>query len=333
MCAFNIKQSEMARLTKRSAKIYSKYKRKYKKKASYKKKKTYKSSSKGYKSNSLTKMARKISANHYLSYGVSSIRKRPTDVTLMKSLKGSSRSVANFAYGAVSAATAGFQSATTVCGVYTPYDVGIYLAQPSTFLLSRHFMESCRLTITLTNQSNVPTFVDLYDIAPRSDLSNSSAYQSPTEAWLAGAGAAATPVYYGAQPFTEQFFVESFKILRVTRINMSAGETAEHRCTYNANQIFKRENSSFGLSATQDQGAYQNLTHFVMMVTRGAPGDADDTTVGSMPTKIDYIVQKQYSWKVVPDGTPTQTFFNTALPTSATKIMELDGDETTFQSA
>jgi len=325
MYAFNIKQSEMARLTKRSRQVMRKSKKTYKKKASYKKK-TYKSSSKGYKSKSIRQMAKKLTSSHYLSYGVSAIRKKYVAPGLTSSLKTQGFNTWSDAYGSLSAATAGAQSIKTVCGVYTPYDV--YKANADS--LNKYYLKTATLAITMTNQCNAPVFVDLYDMVARQDLNSASQFSTPTEAWT---NAGDNPTYYGADPFGVQGVTETFKILRITRINLTAGETAEHRCTYNANQVFSKQDLiAFAATPTKDEDAFGGLTHYIMMVTRGAPADADDNTVGSSITKVDYIVQKTYKFQSVPNVTNDNTV-NTTLATTATKIMELDGDENTFITA
>lgn len=311
----------MARLTKRSRQVMRKTTKTYKKKASYKKK-SYKSSSKGYQSKSLRTMAKKISASHYLSYGISNIRKKYTDAALMKTLRGQGFKSWSDTYGGLNAATAGVQAVTTVHGVYTPYDIYFANAAAST----KHYMKNCQVSVTMTNQCNAPVFVDLYDVVARQDLSTDTSYQSPSETW---ASTAQNPTYYGADPFACQEFTEAFKVLRITRINLTAGETAEHRCNYKAEQIFSRADLGF---LTQDQASLAGLTHFVMMVTRGAPADADNTTVGSAITKVAYIVQKTYKTQTILNVT-NQNTVATTLSTAATKIMELDGDENTFATA
>jgi len=313
----------MARLTKRSKAALKKTYRKRTKKTY--KKKTYKSSSKGYKTKSLRTMAKKISASHYLSYGVSNILQKPPSNALATILKGQGYNVWLDTYGGVNAATAGIQGVTTVCGIYTPYDIDTYLGGT----LDKHMMRNCKLSITMTNQCNAPVFVDLYDVVSRKDLNADYNGQSPSEVWTnEGAG---TETYYGNDPFSCQEFVETFKVLKITRINLTAGETAEHKCTYEANQVFK-ENHNNTIAGTKDQGAYAGLTHFVMMVTRGAAADADNTTVGSSITKVAYIVQKTYKrQQIIQTGNSQAT--STVLSTAATKIMELDGDENTFITA
>jgi len=313
----------MARLTKRSRQVVRKSKKTYKKKASYKKK-SYKSSSKGYRPKSLRAMAKKITSSHYLSYGVSNIRQKPSSAPIKNLLRGQGFVSWSDTYGSLSAATAGVQSYKTVCGVYTPYDIN--LANSTT--LQKHYLVDAKLSITMINQCNAPVFIDLYDMVARGDLTTGTNFQSPSEAWASGGN----PTYYGADPFANQNVTEHFRVLRITRINLTAGETAEHRCNYNAHQIFKGEDIGEAIAATQDQGAYGGLTHFVMMVTRGAPADADDTTVGSAITKVDYIVQKTYKKQNIQQTSNTNTTQST-LGTAATKIMELDGDENTFITA
>lgn len=324
MCAFNIKQSEMARLTKRSKAALKKKTRRSTRAKKYSKK-TYKSSSKGYKSKSIRQMAKKLTSSHYLSYGVSAIRKKYVAPGLTSSLKSQAYNSWSDTYGSLSAATAGVQNVKIVCGIYTPYD--IYKANADN--LEKYYLKTAQLTISMTNQCNAPVFVDVYDLAVRQDLNTASQFNTPSEAWTN----TGTSTYYGADIFSCQEFCESFKILRITRINLTAGETAEHRCTYNANQVFKQQDVlTFGVNPTKDEDAFVGLTHYVMMVTRGAAADADDTTVGSAITKVAYIVQKTYKFQAIPNAANINTT-NTVLPTTATKIMELDGDENTFITA
>lgn len=314
-----------------------KRKRQYKKRPAYKKrkyvKKTYKSSSKGYKSKSINQTAKKI-GTHALSYGKCAMLKKGMNWVLKKSLKDSSYSLKQYNGSAVTAALAGFQSAATITGVFTEYDLTAFPAPPPlSGVLDRSFVKDCSLSITLMNQSNVPTFVDLYDIVARQDRSPITG-NGPLSYWgsnIASSGTGQSSSTYGATPFNSTVFTEGFKVLKITRINMGAGETAEHRCKYTFNRVFKKEIYPNPVASVEDTGSIRGLTHYVLIVTRGAPSDADDLVVGPAPTKIDFIFSKAYKYQ--PTSVGSQVFTTESLPTTQTKIMETDGDEQTYVTA
>lgn len=326
MCAFNIKQSEMARLSRASKRLFKKkktYSKRSRTSTGGSTKRSWKSSSKGYKKKSLMVMAKKISTNHYLSYGTSNIRRKFAQPTLRKALLGLGMRTWTDTYGSIAAATSGVQSVTAICGMYTNYDI----ANSAGASLALQYMKSASLVVNMTNQCNAPVFVDIYETVCRRDVSVDTSTALPSTQWNSTA-----KVQYGATPFQDQGFTELYKVLKITRLNLTAGETAEHRVSYRPEQLFKDNQLTNSATKNRDQYGYAGLTHHLFMVTRGAACDADDSTVGSAITKVAFIVQKIYKNQYPPASTNTLDQ-GTSLPTTATKIMELDGDENLFVTA
>lgn len=318
MCVFNIKQSEMARLTKRSRMVQKKYKKKpYTKKT----KKSYKSSSKGYKKVSLTAKPKRMGSTHWLSYGNPGYFKSVNNANLKKDLKGQGFKAYNTNSVGQMEATAGTQGYGTICAIYDKDDITAYNGS-----LAKHFMNSVTLKISMSNQANASCFVDIYDVQARNDMdvpSNDpmvSPWIDPTQA-----------NYYGTSLFQFQNLTESFKINRVTSLNLAAGETAEHRIVTKPNHLFKDD--ELGASSNTIE-CFRGLTRYVFYVIRGPASDssANEAVVGSLRTKVDFIVSKEYRSQAITNI--TNTFARgTALSTAADKVMELDGDETTIITA
>lgn len=312
MCVFNIKQSEMARLTKRSRMVQKKYKKKpYTKKT----KKSYKSSSKGYKKMSLTAKPKRMGSTHWLSYGNPGYFKGVNSATLKKDLTGQGFKAYNVNSVLQLVCTAGVQGYGTICAIYDNNDIN-----QANGGRTKHFLKSALVKISMSNQANASVFLDLYDIQCRNDVAVSN---DPVDTNFVDATQAA---YYGTSLFQFQNFTETYKINRVTSLNLAAGETAEHRVQIKPGHLFKDDEIG--------SLAYKGLTRYVVYVIRGPASDdtATEATVGSLKTKVDVIVSKEYRIQAVTNT--TNTFARGSnLSTAADKVMELDGDETTIITA
>jgi len=304
----------MARLTKRSRMVQKKYKKKPYKKT----KKSYKSSSKGYKAKKSTFQPKRMGSTHWLSYGSGGSFKSVNNGQLLKDLKGQGFSAYNVNSTGIAACTAGIQGYGTFCAVYNSTDITAYNGS-----LAKHFMKSAVVKISMSNQANASAFVDIYDIQARNDCQIDSA-DPLVSPWID----ATQLTYYGTSLFQFQNFTETFKINRVTSLNLAAGETGEHRMVLKPNHLFKDDDLGSGT------GTFRGLTRYICYVIRGPASDvsSDENSVGSLRTKVDFIVSKEYKSQAITNI--TNSFARGAnLLTTADKVMELDGDETTLITA
>lgn len=178
------------------------------------------------------------------------------------------------------------------------------------------YLRECTSKIFMTNQSNAPQYVDIYDIVARRDQSGGSLYDpvSTIERGLAQTGytntnttsVALDPTFIGVTPFSSQMFCQWFKVLRVTRLNLAGGETAEHVVHTKPNKFF-----DFGsMVDTTYEGYVRYLTQFTLVIQVGAPDDATNTTVSSANAKLDYICTRQYNTHVLAENHVTTEAVN-----------------------
>lgn len=296
------------RSTKKS---YPSYKRKKTQRNTLKKAfKTWKNKTFKRKSQSskLKGKPKKTGSKHWLSYGKSyPVGKRPFINKLTKLLAPTFQ-LLNYA-GRVTPATPGVQAITTIDDQYSPYDIANYnytqysvvpTTGSPTETTTRVILESCTSRSFLTNQSNCPAFIELYDVVSRRDL---QAGKSPVDNWTDGItqerNVTGTSTMVSSTPFQSELFTQNWKVVRVTRLNLAVGETAEHIKTSKPMRLWNHaiEGNQFGGGAIHQMGV-RNLTTFTIMVVIGAP-DNDSTTKTTVSTgtpSIDWVTSKNYRW-------------------------------------
>lgn len=296
-------------------------------------KKTRRSSKKGSKSTyrkktTLNSKPKKVGTSHWLSHGTwGKIKGAKFN---RKWLKGKikvdpSRTWVD-SYGANIVVAAGVQGVANLYGINTPYD--FYIMQTSA--TNRLLVESVSVSASFTNQSNTPTFIDLYDIEARDDTTYlETALTTPLAAFDNGSGGAGQ---YGMTPFESDLFTQTYKITRITRYNLAAGETASHMTSIKPKCVFtKTQDLAYNNGAAKNVGNFGGWTKWCMAVVKGCAADADNNTVGPAACKIDYLIEKRYRFQViVPDSTPV---YAGALSSAATHIMETDGDDAVINTA
>lgn len=219
---------------------------------------------------------------------------------------------------------AGFQAVGLVADMFTPFDIYTYTYNANLGAVGagndKTILESCQTTTTFTNQTNTPTFVDIYDIVARRDIQvmgANSEFYDPAKCWTFGSGTVAGNVAstrLGTTPFMSTLFTQFWKVLRVTRLNLAAGETAEHRATHKPMRVWDHSidyvvrNSiatDTTIQLTVDEGAFKNLTHYTMVVAMGAPGDPDTDSVGTLVSKLDWVTTKNYKYSSIENSAST----------------------------
>lgn len=341
MCAFNIKQSEMP---KRSASIKKLYpaKRRKTQSSTKKTKKTYKKSSGKYKTKKLGGTAKKVGTSHWLSYGTA--QSFPKSKYAYLGGKQSVQSHFNVQRvgrieGSVGIAGQSFDDVsvaydttsikllrdylfsnirndlmnTSSAGGLTGASLGNYNAIDDITLL----LKNCKKTTTFTNQSNGNAYVDIYDLVARRDMGSATSPSTmwtngldqtndPFNATAAGNGVQLQSFAVGSTPFQSQVFCRYWKVLKVTRLCLGAGETAEHVTKMSP---MKKWNMQWNTSdGTTNPTYFRGLTHVTMMVVRGQPTDlASDSTIGITMPEIVYNTTETYATSNFP-GTGTLNY-------------------------
>jgi len=296
---------------KRKASYRKKPSAKRYKKTQYKKK-SRKSSSRGYtKKSSLYAKPTKVGTNHWLSIGNPGYHKSVNNRVLKQSLSGQAIAYYNTAETGQLTCTAGIQGYGLITNFFDSTDITAYLGS-----LTKHFIRGMTSKISMTNQGNAACIVDIYDLQARNDTS-ATPYSLVFSTQMN---------YYGATLFTQQSLLETYKVNRVTSHHLAAGESIEHRTTIQSNHLFKDDE----LGTT----FFRGLSRVVFAVIRGVAADttADENVVGSLRAKVDFIVSKEYKRQAVNNAGTTYSR-GSLMSTAADRVMELDGDETTFITA
>lgn len=226
------------------------------------------------------------------------------------------------AYGSAAVVSAGVQGVANLYGVNTPFDFKTLGITTNGKLL----VEAVHVKVSITNQQNSNVFIDLYDIEARDDTTYlENTVYTPLAAFASGmpAGDAGK---YGVTPFDSDAFTQTYKVNKITKLNLASGETAVHEGSIKQAALFtKGRDAQYSTSAGRDIGNFKGWTKWTMMIIKGPASDADNTTVGPLSAKVDFIVEKRYRFQTI-SADPTPVYAG-VLSSAATKVMETDGDE------
>lgn len=191
-------------------------------------------------------------------------------------------------------------------------------------------LKSCQSKILLTNNTNQTMFVTLYDWVCRRD---SNVAQTPVDYWedsVAASAAATDPTLLGTTPFDSDLFTSTFKVLKVTKIYLGAGEVCEHVKSIQLNKVYDDAIIAYTIGGNQ---LFKGITHGTFMVSHGQPvgddADTDVTLAGTNAEAMYWVASKKFRYQYVQTA---QHSFNvdSTLPTGTltggAQIMETDGD-------
>lgn len=284
-----------------------------------------KPSAKSRSSGSINKSAKKVGTSHWQSYGAGLNNMRKP-----KALRTTEKMLAPITYnvnagGTWSAAT-GLQKAAMVSSVYAPADnnamwnavvAGFTTATDGDPVIAplKIFLKTCTAVTVFTNQTNCNAFLDIYDIVTRKAQPASGTLYTPLAAWeLAQFAFNPDATIYGATPFESPAFCYTYKVKRITRVNLAQGESHEHRVVHKTNRIY---NNTELLNDVNMPG----LTHFTMCVSRGSPADSSIAAVTAALHKIDYITTERYTVQCISGIPPFIATSNTLNTTAVEDVM------------
>jgi hypothetical protein len=279
----------------------------------------------------LNQKANKTATHHWISYGAGLKHKGKP---LPKALSKINAPNTNYVNSVVRIPVPiGQQSAFNLASAYTPYDIAIFNpGVNATFIKnSRVFLESCSQKILSTNMTNVNVFMDLYDVECRRDYLNTADPPSVWSTGLVDQNNAALISDVGSTPFASQLFTQLFKVKRITRVILSAGETHEHITYHKADWLWNHEvDGNPAVAAVNGQQGYKGLTNYTFAVSYGAPVN-DSTTKTQISTSaaaIDCVITKQYRYSYMSSNSSNVQVVTNTLPTAFTVAGEVEGQET-----
>jgi hypothetical protein len=215
----------------------------------------------------------------------------------------------------------GLQGANTLLTMFGPADMNTILTTISSNKTNRAVVMSCSAEIMLTNMDLAPARVTLYDVIARRDIPSSS-LNLPDVAWKVGyadeGGSNSNYSIIGTTPFSNDTFVQFYKVLKITNIVMSQGQTHFHRVNFSPNRLIDGEYINY------DQQGYKGLTCHTMIVHSGMPANdsVTKTQVSTGVTNIDVVNRIQYKYTWLTDNTTNYKVTN-SLPGSFTVAQDL----------
>nr|WAE42462.1 MAG: capsid protein [Cressdnaviricota sp.] len=313
MCVFN---NIMAYTKKR--RVVSK-KRHFKKKANKFTKRKFTNKKRFYKKKSgLSMTPIKQGTSHWVSYGKGPYIKNNTKLSKLEQIVEPNYYLKNAA-GILTPATVGIQAAVQLPGLFTPYDLADQLfpqVQADTSRVYRLLLDNVTQKTMVINQSNAPCFMEFYDCTARHDVTGTFASNTPLAAWTYQ-DTNATVVE--ATPFRSYTFTQYWKVTRITKVVLAAGETHQHIMHIKGPHLVDVAYVSFNSDAnTEDAGGFKNLTSYTFMVLRGSPADTSSHTgTTTSATEIAYTTSKEYTFRGVA-GTGNRVNNTNTLPTTGT---------------
>jgi len=198
-------------------------------------------------------------------------------------------------------------------------DITDITASPAGGLPIRYVVESYQSLLTMTNSSNTPIEVDIYDLTLKRDLSQTGTYTTslgtyqltpaPDALWSTGVrlGAGQQPFpnptevsqVIGSSPFDSQLFRDFFHVKKRTMVSLPQGAVHRHQVlakpSYLVQDSFLQNSVANGILG---------LTGFTMFVVRGYPSTGTEqqeppvpfTTTTPASLSIVQTIRVKYSW-------------------------------------
>lgn len=170
----------------------------------------------------------------------------------------------------------------------------------------------------IKNQSQIHCRIWIYDIIPRSDITNSnSLYTYPDGAWKTSyTDQSSTNTNYqvpGALPYSSALFTQQYIVKKVTNFVIDPGACHIHRVRVTPNKVMDREK----IYNTATYGLWKDVSAAQMFVVHGMP-DNDSTTKTSVSTgncAIDIVFKKEYRYSYLQDN-DSNFYATNSLPTT-----------------
>lgn len=165
--------------------------------------------------------------------------------------------------------------------------------------LQTFFLYSCHVEINITNFSNNPTKVWIYDFSHKKDLPLSGDTYLPSYALTAGATEVSANITdVGQSPFTIPMFTRNYKVHKISELIMNPGETHIHRVMTIYNRLIKPD-TLYWSNSTVSLAALAKFTRGCFCIFHG--GNVWDNTnnlvsVGSAEIGFTAKHVYKYSW-------------------------------------
>jgi len=224
----------------------------------------------------------------------------------------------------------GKQNANILTEMYNAQDINDQISTiiplSANGLTTKILLEKSSLLIYFTNPSTAAVSMDIYDMTPRHDMpQRGDISNDPVTLWNQGmidatAGTPTNPYQVvGASPFQSPAFVQNWKILKVSKIQLPQGATHEHRIHWEANQQFNRAELRAGMYYLK------NLTLISMAVVHGFPvGDgAGLPTISTAPAEVYAVNTRKVEFTSISDAETNTTTVDTLTTIASPNIINI----------
>ena len=218
--------------------------------------------------------------------------------------------------------------------------------------VQRCVLESLQSEISMVNQTNATTELEIYDISLRRDLplsnslrlNNGNTYTliaSPSSYWDKGTNAIANEAdntlpypsdIIGSSPFDSPFFKDYFRVKKRTQVVLPQGAHHKHIVLLKPNHLMDEVESQTGTMY-----GFKGLTMYSLVVIKGTPStdtDAADAPT-TTPTLLACVQSFRYKFTWVQDETYTGSYTtNLTTPVPQPTIINIgSGQLDTFKEA
>lgn len=191
----------------------------------------------------------------------------------------------------------GQQTFSTLTSMFTQGDLNQMLSQPSfaSNNATKLLYKSCAGEILITNQEPTSCRIILYDMITRRDTSATND-QDPAYAVAHSfgdeySGSNANSLIPGVSPFQSKTFVDYYKVLKITNIELTSGQTHTHKFKFMLNKGIDGE-----VIEQTTATALKGITCYTMMQQFGMPnndsGTKSQVSLGS--TALDVVIKRNY---------------------------------------
>lgn len=186
--------------------------------------------------------------------------------------------------------------------------------------------ESASAELQISNMRNSNTRVVIYDIIARRDTDDGyiTLPEDALNAAITNQGGAGDKTDFGISPFTLDVFTQYFKVLKMTHVLLSEGQTHIHRVHYAPNKVLSEQ------VVKNTDSNIRGLSCFTMIHTFGTPCNDYDThtTITSTSVRLDIVWKKTYRFGFI-SNEYTRLELNNNLPHSVTyDVMDIAKGET-----
>lgn len=181
------------------------------------------------------------------------------------------------------------------------------LNAPTSIIDRRLYLDHIKCVYRFKSACNMDQTITIYNVVNRRDVQDSTSVHNPVADWTQGlanqvpsgvtapAQSLIPPLSFpGETPFRSSLFTQNFKIAKVTKFVMGAGQEHDHTIRLRVKRAFNRE-------FTNGYAEYAHLSHWVIVVCEGpiVQSAATSTEVSIGAGEVSYVVETEWKFQAV----------------------------------